>query len=152
MELFLVRHGEATSEIEDRRRPLTERGALAVRRMAEWAARSGVQVDQIRHSGKARAEQTADILAGCLNPARGVIAVAGLAPDDLVEPMAEALRDEPASLMLVGHLPFMGRLAGLLVGGNSGGTMIRFRPAEIVCLSSREGAWSLNWVMSPERL
>jgi phosphohistidine phosphatase len=152
MELFLVRHGEATSEIEDRRRPLTERGAVAVRRMAEWAARSGVQVDQIRHSGVTRAEQTAALLAERLQPARGMIAVAGLRPDDAVVPVAEALRDETASLMLVAHLPFLGRLAGLLLGGEGAGTGIRFQTAEMVCLSSRGGTWSFNWVMSPERL
>jgi phosphohistidine phosphatase len=152
MELYLVRHGEARSELEDPRRSLTDRGAEAVRRMASWAERSGVRVDEIRHSGKARAEQTAALLAERLKPSRGPIAVAGLGPDDAVGPMAESLRDGPASLMLVGHLPFMGRLAGLLLAGNGGGASIRFQTAEIVSLSSREGAWTLNWVMAPERL
>jgi phosphohistidine phosphatase len=149
MDLYLVRHGEARSEIEDARRSLTDRGADAVRQMASWAARSGVQVDQIRHSGKTRAEQTAALLAERLNPPRGVIAVGGLGPDDAVVPVAELLQYEPASLMLVGHLPFMGRLAGILLGENGGGTMIRFQTAEIVSLSSHEGVWSLNWVMAP---
>src|SRR5512142_725316 len=55
IDLFLVQHGEAKSEAEDPERSLTDRGAEAVRRMAAWAARVGVKVDQIRHSGKRRA-------------------------------------------------------------------------------------------------
>ena len=68
MELLLVQHGEAKTEAEDPVRPLTERGADAVRSMAVWAARAGVKVDQIRHSGKRRAEQTAASRDGPGNP------------------------------------------------------------------------------------
>jgi phosphohistidine phosphatase SixA len=40
MELFLVQHGEAKSETEDPERPLTDRGAETVVRMAacSWPA------------------------------------------------------------------------------------------------------------------
>jgi phosphohistidine phosphatase len=153
MELFLVRHGEAKSETEDPERSLTERGAETVQRMAAWAAQVGVRVDQIRHSGKRRAEQTAALLAERLSPPQGMVAVPGLAPDDDVHPVAEALQGEPGAVMLVGHLPFLGRLASLLLAGNSDTGTVRFRPAEIVCLSwPREGRWSVNWVMSPDLL
>lgn len=152
MELFLVRHGEAKSEIEDPACPLTERGAEAVRRMALWAARTGLRVDQIRHSGKLRAEQTAALLAEQLEPPRGVIAVAGLKPNDAVEPVAVALQDRQESLMLVGHLPFLARLAALLRFDTPGGPAPRFVNAEIARLSSHNGTWSVDWVMTPDRL
>jgi phosphohistidine phosphatase len=152
MELFLVRHGEARPEAEDPECPLTERGAEEVRRMAAWAARVGLEVDQIRHSGKKRAEQTAALLAERLSPARGVIAVEGLKPNDEIRPVAVALQAEHESVMLVGHLPFLGRLASLLLAGNPDAGIVGFRPAEIVCLSPREGKWSINWVMTPDLL
>ena len=63
MDLYLVQHGEAKSEAEDPERPLTLQDIEAVRRMASWASQVGVRVDQIRHSGKRRAEQTAALLA-----------------------------------------------------------------------------------------
>ena len=63
MTLFLVQHGEAIPETEDSERSLTERGAETVERMADWAARNGIKVEEIRHSGKRRAEQTATIFA-----------------------------------------------------------------------------------------
>ena len=70
MELYLVQHGEAKPESEDPERPLTDRGEETVRRMAAWAAQVGLKVDEIRHSGKRRAEQTASLLAERLSPAQ----------------------------------------------------------------------------------
>ncbi len=75
MTLFLVQHGEAKPEIEERARSLTERGTETVGLMVDWAARTGITVDEIRHSGKRRAEQTATIFAQRFNPPRGMIAV-----------------------------------------------------------------------------
>ena len=80
MTLFLVQHGEAKPETEDSERSLTEKGTEIVERMADWAAQMGITVDEIRHSGKKRAEQTAMIFAKKLDTAKGVIAVKGLNP------------------------------------------------------------------------
>ena len=59
MELYLVQHGEAMPKSLDRTRPLSEQGRQEVRQVAVSAARMGLAVGQIRHSGKTRAEQTA---------------------------------------------------------------------------------------------
>lgn len=149
MDLFLVQHGEAKSEAEDPERSLTDRGAEAVRRMAAWAAQVGVKVDQIRHSGKRRAEQTAALLAEQLSPVNGTIAVAGLAPNEDVRPVAAGLHAELGAVMLVGHLPFLSRLASFLLTGDPEAGVIRFRMAGIICLSHPEGRWAVNWVVPP---
>ena len=150
MELFLVQHGEAKPETEDPERPLTDRGAETVARMATWASRASVEIAQIRHSGKRRAEQTAAILAEQLKPAKGVVAVAGLKPNDDVHAMAATLGAEREPLMLVGHLPFLSRLAGLLVAGDSDAVVVRFRNSGIVCLHSQDERWSVDWAVPPE--
>jgi phosphohistidine phosphatase len=150
MELYLVQHGEAKSKAEDPQRPLTERGRDEVRRVAAFAARAGLKVNQIRHSGKRRAEETASILAKHLSPAEGVLAVPGLAPMDDVRPIAQALQRETAPLMLVGHLPFMDRLAGLLVTGDPNNSAVRFRMGGIVCLEGAGDDWAAKWVIRPE--
>lgn len=152
MELYLVQHGEAKPETEDPERPLTERGTETVRRMATWAAQVGVRVALIGHSGKRRAEQTAALLAERVDPANGVIVVEGLKPNDDVGPVAEAFQAEHESVMLVGHLPFLSRLASLLVAGNPMAGIIHFQMAGIVYLSQEDGKWAVNWVMPPELL
>jgi len=150
MELYLIQHGEAKSEAQDPQRPLTERGREEVQRVAAFAARAGLKVRQIRHSGKRRAEETASILAEHLSPAEGVLAVPGLAPMDDVHPIAQALQKETAPLMLVGHLPFMDRLAGLLVTGDPDRSVVRFRVSGIVCLEGAGNDWAVKWVVTPE--
>ncbi len=150
MQLFLVQHGEAKPESEDPERSLTEQGAAATERIAAWAAQAGVDISEIRHSGKLRAQQTADILAKHLNPENGVIAVPGMKPNDDVSAVAEAINAENEAVMLVGHLPFLNRLASLLVSGDSDTATVQFRNSGIVCLCHEEGQWLVNWAMRPE--
>lgn len=150
MTLYLVQHGEAKSEAEDPQRSLTERGQKDVERIAAWASRIGLRVTQIRHSGKWRAEQTATILANYLKPPAGAVAVTGLAPNDDVFPVATALRQETEPLMLVGHLPFLSRLASLLLVGDQDRPLVRFRMGGIVCLEREHDQWSVAWSVPPD--
>ena len=150
MELLLVQHGEAKPETEDAERPLTDRGVETAQRIAAWAARAGVRVAQIRHSGKRRAEQTAEILAEQLKPAKGVVVLAGLKPNDDVHAMAAMLAAETEPLMLVGHLPFLCRLVGVLVSGEADAVVVRFRNSGIVCLRREESRWSVDWAVPPD--
>jgi phosphohistidine phosphatase len=150
MKLYLVQHGEAKSKAEDPQRPLTERGREDVERVAAFAAGAGLQVGQIRHSGKRRAEETASILAGYLSPTNGVVAIPGLAPRDDVHPIAEALQGEMQPVMFVGHLPFLDRLAGLLVTGDAERSIVRFQMGGIVCLVREDENWAVGWMVTPE--
>lgn len=152
MELYLVQHAESRPREEDPDRSLTEAGAAAGRRMAEWAAERGIAVEQIRHSGKTRAEQTARILGEALDPRSGVVAMPGINPLDDPAPVAEQLRAEQASVALVGHLPFLGRLAGLLLAGDPEPQVVAFENAGLVCLERTEAAWSLRWAVVPRLL
>jgi phosphohistidine phosphatase len=150
MNLYLVQHGEAKTEEEDPERALNQRGAEAVERIAAWAAKVGIQVDQIRHSGKRRAQQTAEILADRIAPNQGVVPVSGLKPKDDVNAWAENLAKESESVMLVGHLPFLSRLTSLLLVGDLTKEIVRFRNGGIVCLIREEDRWLLGWAMTPD--
>jgi phosphohistidine phosphatase SixA len=63
MDLYLMQHGQAT-ETEDRERPLTDAGRAAVQRVAELKEPGllTVGISGCLHSGKLRAEQTAQLL------------------------------------------------------------------------------------------
>ena len=150
MQVYLVQHGEATPEVADPARPLTERGREEVARVARHAAILGLQVAEIRHSGKLRARQTAEILGGALSPSRGIREMDGLAPaDDPAKARAE-VESAREPLMLVGHLPHLSRLASLLLVGEPAREIIRFRNGAIVCLIQAEGRWLLQWVLTPD--
>ncbi len=118
MNLLLVQHGQARDKTEDPSRSLSETGIKNAGKMAKQLCETGITVTEIRHSGKARAEQTAEIFAKHLPPQNGVSKADGLNPKDDVAKTAEILINDPSTpiamstLMLVGHLPFMSRLAG----------------------------------------
>ena len=150
MKLLLVQHGQAKSEAEDPTRSLNAAGVEASEKVAKWLSMSEVEVTQIRHSGKKRAEQTASIFAKHLLPRQGVTVTTGLNPMDDVRQVADELREYQGSLMLVGHLPFMSRLTGLLVVEDPEREVVRFQNAGVVCLREYEGRWSVEWVVVPD--
>jgi phosphohistidine phosphatase len=155
MELYLVQHGDAFREQEDPERRLTAQGEETVRRVAAAAVRIGLSPSEIRHSGKRRAAQTAEILARALGRGDRIVAAPGMAPNDDVHPVAEALRNLAEPLMLVGHLPFLSRLASLLLIGDPERSLIRFANGGIVCLDQDDASggeaatWSVAWYLHP---
>ena len=53
-------------------------------------------------------------------------------------------------LMLVGHLPFLERLAGLLLVGDPERRIYRMQNAGILALErDDEGGWSIRWAVTP---
>jgi phosphohistidine phosphatase len=145
--VYLVRHGEAGPDPDDAARVLTTRGREAVEAVALRLRAAGLEVAEIRHSGLARARQTADVLARHLAPARGVAVMEGLGPDDDPRRAATALASAADPVMLVGHLPHLARLAGLLLGGDR--AAVRFEPGTALGLGRGPDGWVLDWMLPP---
>ena len=151
MRLYLVQHGEAKSEAEDPGRSLTTRGEEETKKVSDAAKRLGICPSRIYHSGKKRAEQTAGIIAVALD--LSVQLGQGLNPNDNVRPWAERISREAEDLMIVGHLPFLEKLASFLVCGDEGAKAVMFRYGAILCLEKKEsGRWAVDWVIKPEMI
>ncbi len=150
MALYLVQHGKALDKHEDRLRGLSADGRADVERIANVASGYGVRVSRIQHSGKTRARQTAEIFAAALKPERGVQERGDLGPMDDVTTFAVPQPDE--NVMLVGHLPFLGRLAAHLVTGDAHHVVFAFQNGGIVCLGRVRDVdhWVIRWTLSPE--
>jgi phosphohistidine phosphatase len=153
MFLYLVQHGEAKREEEDPARPLSDKGIEDVKRVAFFASRLEITVEEVLHSGKLRARQTAEILADYLKVTKGVSESVGLVPLDDPTLWAEKLKTKENSLVLVGHLPNLGWLSSLLLSGDKEKNIIAFKMGGIVCLRRDDaGKWSLQWMITPEIL
>jgi phosphohistidine phosphatase len=147
--VYLVRHGTATPGPDDRARPLSEAGRAEVEATARSLAGRGVEVAEIRHSGLVRARQTAEILAAALAPRDGVVAAAGLAPDDDPEEARRELARLREPVLLVGHMPHLGRLLAALVGDGVAGR-IRVAPGTAVGLARTADGWRADFVVAPD--
>ena len=153
MLIYLVQHGDAKREEEDPSRPLSEKGIKDVKGVASHISRFNIGVEEILHSSKLRAKQTAEIMAEKLKIEKGISETDGLAPLDDASIWEERLKKRHDSLMLVGHLPHLGKLASLLLCGDKERNVISFKMGGIVCLKRDDaGSWSLQWMITPETL
>ncbi len=150
MRVYLVQHGEARPEEEDPQRRLTDEGVRNVQKVARFLRPLGLKVETIWQSGKPRAQQTAEILAGAVSASQGVVQRNGLAPKDPVAPVRQAIEQSAGDLMIVGHLPFLGKLAALLVADNEETEIVAFRFGCVVCVERNEdGSCKLVWMIVP---
>jgi phosphohistidine phosphatase len=150
VEIYLVQHGESKAEAEDPQRPLSERGKAEVASIARNIASSEIEVGTIIHSGKLRARQTAELFAQYLSPPHGIREEKMLGPLDDPQEAEQLVEQAERPLMIVGHLPHLGRLASRLILGNTEQEMVRFRMGGVVCLSRSDGGWTIEWVLKPE--
>lgn len=152
MRIALVRHGEAEASGADDRRALTARGRDQVDAIARAALVAGVRVERIRHSGKQRAIETAEVLAarlGCGVVDEGV---------DLLRPGASPLEtarwieDLREPQLLVSHLPLIEALAATLVSGSPDDATLPFPPATLLWLEKEAGLWRALAHLTPGAL
>jgi phosphohistidine phosphatase len=77
-----------------------------------------------------------------------------LAPNDEVAPTAQWLRTvtQHDAVAVIGHLPFLDRLASLLVAGDEEAHVVRFRMGGLVKLEPKDEGegFAVAWVLPPE--
>jgi phosphohistidine phosphatase len=153
MKLYLIQHGEAASEQVDPRRPLTAQGREDVRRVAALLKAARVKPALIYHSEKLRAKQTAEIIASALAAPELIRERKGLLPQDALNDLAQEISRSANDLMIVGHLPFLSKLATFLLLGKEEGNLVAFQQGGVVCLKrAEEQRWQVAWMVVPEIL
>lgn len=158
MDVYLVQHAKAVPEEQDPQRPVSDQGRAAAVRMARYLAALGAgfvdpPLSEVWHSGKLRAEQTAQIFARTLAPNVTPEPHASLKPKDDPGPIRDELlerRDRPGAILLVGHLPHLARLAGLLLADDAHKPVVEFVNAGVVKLRPAERGWTLVGCLTPD--
>jgi phosphohistidine phosphatase len=158
-QLYLIRHGLAEERGEawpdDNKRPLTDEGMARMRKAARGLARLGVAIDVILSSPLVRARQTADLIAGGLDPRPSLVNVDSLAPDGSYAAIVADLEKHGRKprLALVGHEPAIGELAARLIGSRHA---LEFKKGAICRIDLDEippaGPGDLRWMLTPRVL
>ena len=151
MTLYLVQHADAKRAQENPARPLSDKGWADIRNMADYAqAHLDINAARILHSGKTRARQTAETLANAVRPTPRVEEAEALDPNSDPRLWAKRLAESVEDVMLVGHLPHVGKLASLLLCGDPDRSAVSFQTGGILCLEKGEGGtWSVRWMLVP---
>ncbi|HEV8291113.1 MAG TPA: phosphohistidine phosphatase SixA [Tepidisphaeraceae bacterium] len=148
MTLYLVRHGKARKGGNDRLRPLTRRGIRETRAAAQFLKRMRIQPVAIWHSNRVRAVQTARILEE-LAPKHGLIEQAEMGPDDSVGRITQLIRRARGELIIVGHLPHLGKLVAKLIDRKKAKDIHQVSPSTIVALRKKGRNWLIDAVIPP---
>lgn len=150
MKVYLVRHGEAKAKGAAPDRPLTDAGAEEVARVARVIARTEPDLSALWHSEKLRARQTAQILERELIPDEGATVREGLQPKDDPAILQRDLEGRDGSVMLVGHLPHLSRLASLLLTGGTEREIVSLGTGGVIALHGGGERWRILWHLVPE--
>ena len=150
MKLYLVRHGVAVSPDVNPLRPLHAVGIAETQKVATYIKGCNIEIDEIIHSPKLRAKQTAMILEKTVAPDLTLIErESGLSPNDDLVSILEEIKLFDRNVMIVGHLPFMDRLLTTLIYKEEKVSPVNFCPSCIVCLEGEGQNWTISWVISP---
>lgn len=152
MKIYLVRHGESSTTGQENTRPLSKKGKSDVKALAKFIAPLKLKVTYLYHSNKLRAFETAKILLPSIkveNPMLTRIELDPLAP---ISPLLDEIYAADNDVLLVGHMPFMGKLVSYLVTGKENPDIVAFKAGSMVCLEQKERErWLICWMHAPKQ-
>ena len=153
MRVYLIQHGLAKHESEDAERPLSDQGREDVTRTAELLSLFEKPAPlKILHSGKLRAKQTAEMFAQAWGDI-DVEEILDLKPNADPSVWSAHVASMQKDVALVGHLPHLSGLAGLLLCGATERAVIGFRHGGVLCLEyQNQATWQVCWQMNPTML
>ena len=130
---YLVQHGLAVDKQNNPDRPLSIAGEQETLSVAEYLKKLRLPVSAVFHSGKLRAQQTAEIFATTFSVEASTLT--GLAPNDPVDSLVPRLDIEHA--LYVGHLPQLQKLTDYLLAGSEEADIIHFQNSAVICLEKQ---------------
>jgi phosphohistidine phosphatase len=157
MRIILFRHGPAsrrdpTRWPDDGDRPLTALGARLARNAAEGLAHIEPGIEQILSSPLVRTRQTARVLASVLGM-EDIEEMEALCPESPIANILHYLlaRVSDRDVILVGHEPGLGALAGALLPGSPAGLSLKKAGACSIRFEGApcEGGGRLRWLLPP---
>ena len=148
------------SSEENPDRPLSSQGRSEIQKVGSFLSRSRFNISGVIHSDKLRTQETALILSKALNCGQVVQESSfPIGPNDEVGPLCDAIKNTKyknliENKMIVGHLPYLGKLLSKLLFENENKTIIDFEPGMVLSIKSDlfRKEWVIEWVFKPSLL
>ncbi|HEY9187035.1 MAG TPA: phosphohistidine phosphatase SixA [Bacteroidota bacterium] len=162
MTIYLMRHGEAitleeTTSENDADRTLTIEGKEKLYQYSRALSLIGVSVDLVLTSPYKRAYETALIISEAMQEKPKIEECELLKPGEEIQPLINHLnkRKDFNSVLIVGHEPYLGNLASILISGKPS-LNIRFKKGGICKIDISEfppkGIGELVYLLTPKIL
>jgi phosphohistidine phosphatase len=146
--LYLMRHADAVSDEIDVARPLSSKGQAQVARVCALLHPQGFAPAEVWHSPLVRSRETAALLVAGLGLRAPLRLQPGMEPEDDPRRFAERVASEVRTIAVVGHEPFLGVLASLLVHGpRLASVYYPFPKAAVLALQRAGTQWKSQWLV-----
>ena len=132
-------------------RPLSEQGMRDIRILAMHMQNMGIQLGNIFHSGKLRAEQSARLIAETLSPELEPLKTEGLGPSDDPSEIVSDIEQLADNILVASHMPFVSRLCSILLTGATDAEFASM-PGTLFCLEKTDSKWRLAYMLRPDFL
>jgi phosphohistidine phosphatase len=163
MDLYVLRHAiaverESSGFKDDSQRPLTDKGAHKMQRVAKGMLALELSFDIILSSPFVRAKQTAEIVADVFRGKKKLeftphLEVGG-DPQKLVGHINEK-HGSDSSILLVGHEPYLGSFISMLIAGTDS-IVITMKKGGLCKLGVTELCYgrcaTMEWLLAPNQL
>lgn len=146
MKLYLMRHGDYASS--DITKPLTQKGVDDINRIVSYLQEHGAQVEEIWHSPKMRAVESAEIMGkvlGCEFLQEKEYLTPNASPRQALEDLVDINKD----MAIVSHLPFIPHLLSELFPGKMS-AFIALPASSVVIVERVDGQWQFGEVITLE--
>lgn len=157
MQLYLMRHGQAALNPTSMHVSLTPRGRQDAELMGKFARDEALDFNNIWHSDKTRAKQTAQIVAKAVGRSACLTERPDLTPESdihsVVQDLNAARKNNVGNILIVSHMPFLPRLSYDLLSNEQYPSALEFHTATMACFSPNDSnGWTLNWIRHVEEL
>ncbi|HIP07206.1 MAG TPA: phosphohistidine phosphatase SixA [Mariprofundaceae bacterium] len=150
MRIYLVQHALALDEAQDPKRGVSTQGREDVVRTAGFLSLfEKPKPVHVFHSGKLRAQQTAEMFAEAWHLKNDIMQADDLSPNANPEVWAAKLNAMKDDVLIVGHLPHLPRLVSLLLCGDTDTKPVRFQNAGVVCLEKDDDGYQVVFNINP---
>jgi len=151
LNLYILQHGDAEPKEINPERPLSEQGMHDIRILGMQMQNMGVQLGNIFHSGKLRAEQSASLIAEALSAEIEPLQAEGLNPNDDPAVILGTIEQTGDNMLFVSHMPLVSRLCSSLLTGATDAEFVS-TPGTLFCLQKTDGKWRLGYMLTPDFL
>lgn len=152
MKYYFVQHGKSLPSDVDENRPLSPEGMVETIAIAKHLSKNKIHLSLIKHSGKLRAKQTADIIA-YENGLDSTDKSEGMKPnDDAVAFSNAVLSSNNDDVLYVGHLPQLQKAISYLLSKDETSNSIKFQNSAVVCIEVDDTNTHIAWYLTPDSI
>lgn len=149
MTIYIIQHGEALSEEINPERPLSEKGKKDIQNLGRFLKKFVTNAKLIYHSPKKRAVETAELIRNELGKLK-LVEIGSLLPKEKPEEVLDLINESREDLIIVGHMPHLGKLSGKILTGFEENCIFSFSPGSLLILENIEKEWKVLAFISPD--